>query len=260
MHPAAESFVSAGVLPLVACSAVVGGGCVVAAKFFGRYGWIVAGTAAALGLLAGLAVANWRQGLAEWVPEDSFDWLLWAPPLLAAASVGVYALLPRRLPAAGLALAFVLCASWLLTPQRESLGAHRWLWFAATAAGAAWLWFAGGHARARARWTAPLLLALACCGEALIVALSGSLRLADLVTVGGAANGSAVLISLVLRSERAVPAVEAAVFAVVAGGSLLLAAVAVYGAMENFSDTPTFVFYLPLLLPAVNFVLPRRTR
>jgi hypothetical protein len=146
----------------------------------------------------------------------------------------------------------------LLTPARESLGADRWFWLAATAAGAGWLWLLGSLSLRGQLWTAPLLLSLACCGESLLLALSWSLRLSDLATVGAGVMGSALVIALAFRSDRAKPRGRAAVFALVAGVSLLLAAVAVYGAMENFSDTPNWAFYLPLLVPAAAFLIPGR--
>ena len=258
MHPAVESFVFAGVIPAVACGAIAVCGVLWAARLPARFGWIVAVLASATGVLAALSLANWRKGLVEWRPEDAFDWLLWAPPLLALASACVWAMIARHRRVAVAGAVLVIYAAWLVTPDYESLGGTRWLWLAATAAGAAWLWFAVGWPREHGMWAAPFLLAVASCGEAVLLALSGSLRLADLATVAGAVAGAAVLHSLVTRGERMRPLAQAAIFAHSAGASLLLAAVSVYGAMENYSETPDFAFYLPLVIPAVALMLWRR--
>lgn len=249
MHPVVETSIFAALIPMTVGGVVTAAGIRLSLRCSERMSRLAAGLLAAAGMALGLAAANVRLGLAAWLPDGALDYLLWVPPSVGfvAAVASLYD--ARRATSISLKLVIACIAAWLLTPDWESLGMRRWWWMAAMAAAAACVWLAGTGSLDRRRWIPPLLLALGCAGEGMLLALTGNMRLGDFATVGAAMAGVAVVVLLIGRSEPVRPRALAAATVLVAADSVLLAALAVFGAILNYSEIPDVVFFAPLLLP-----------
>lgn len=204
--------------------------------------------AAPVALAAGTAAGFWLLKLGPAAPESHWHWLPWC--VLAGAATGPVgrasgATLLDRLLLFGLVATISM---WWLVPDWEELDPAREMQLAA-GAGVVTLSALALDALT-ARLTGPLLpLTLVInlgCGAA-VLALSGSLRFAQIVGAGVGALCGLSLFALFDRSRLALLG-GALPYAVLAGGAMLV------GRVNSYSEVPLASYLLIPLAPAAAWV------
>lgn len=193
--------------------------------------------------VAGVHGGYWLLELGDPVPGSHWEWLPWALLLSVVGAVPPAAGSRGRLLSHVLMLSVAVAASGALVPGWEHLEPSRWIHILALSAVIV-LVAAGLEPLTRRMSAAPLLLVLGLvlvC-EAAILALSGSLRFAQIAGCGAAALMGLSLAAWFDRTGR--PSAGIALpFAVLAAGMMHI------GKVNSFSDVPLISYLLPPLAP-----------
>lgn len=222
-----------GLLPIAVTWMIVG----LCGRF--RADWNAVPLAAAAGLIAAVFALQ----LTPWVPSTHWHWLPAA--CAAAALVGTIAELPRIRPVVAWVLTIALAAGcgWLLVPARAGLepsGPAQMVTFALYV-----IVLSRPLERIGQRLDGPLLPALewfALSGGAVVLALCGSLRFAQIGIAAAAVFFALLLISL-FRRRIGFMRGTAPLYAVAATGCMLV------GRANSFSNVPLASYLLIPLAP-----------
>ena len=196
-----------------------------------------------IAFVTGFFVGYGMLSLSPWIPTAHWHWLPWM--LLAATVVGPVscangvARIERWLLYALLALG----VGWMLVPTWEDLEPARWIQlicFALYVVG--WVAIMQPVERRSAGPLLPAVLSVTLAAAAIILALSGSLRFAQIAGAGAAAMAGIFLVNCWDREPGRLSGFGL-VFAILVIGSLLV------GRVNSFSDVPLVSYLLVPLAP-----------